>query len=297
MAELRRAQQRRRRLRVGAIAAVIIVIFIVLAYVTTRGGSKHKTNVATASTTATTSASASSTSTVAVGANGVPLGLKLRTPPPVSKSCTNSPTPTAATTTIPAKGNAVSIVPAPAGVGFPKPNGTSPRYTKFSSAPPFCIDVTKTYTATMVTDVGTITIHLYPKVAPVTVNSFVFLAGYHYFDGTVFHRVIPNFVDQGGDPTGTGEGGPGYTFADELPTSAAAYVNGSVAMANSGANTNGSQFFLVVNGGGKQLTPNYSVFGQITGGLGVANAINAGGSTSGTPTKIHKVLKVTITES
>jgi cyclophilin family peptidyl-prolyl cis-trans isomerase len=206
-------------------------------------------------------------------------------------------------TTVPAKGNQVSIVAAPATVGFPALNGSAPRYTKFSAAPPFCIDATKTYTAAIQTDVGTITITLLSKYAPQSVDNFVFLAGYHYYDGTVFHRVIPGFMDQGGDPTGSGTGSPGYTIADEYPKSAAAYDNGAVAMANTGQpHTGGSQFFLVSGTGGQQLTPAYSVFGQITGGLGVAKQINDDGnsnqSASGVPPKVtHKIIKVTITES
>ena len=113
---------------------------------------------------------------------------------------------------------------------------------------------------------------LLPANAPLTVNNFVYLAGYHYFDGIVFHRVVKGFVDQGGDPTGTGTGSPGYQFADELPKSPSAYDAGALAMANSGANTNGSQFFLVVGSGGQQLTPpNYSMFGQIINGINIIN--------------------------
>ncbi|MBO0693960.1 MAG: peptidylprolyl isomerase [Acidimicrobiaceae bacterium] len=184
---------------------------------------------------------------------------------------------------------------------FPKLDGTSPHYTAFSSPPPFCIDVKKTYTATITTDAGVITMDLLPKFAPITVNNFVFLSGYHYFDGIVFHRVIKGFVNQTGDPTGTGSGGPGYEFKDELPKSAAAYDNGSVAMANSGPNTNGSQMFLVVNRGGAELSPNYTMFGQIIRGLNVSAAINAGGasptSQTGTPTTMHKIRSVKITEA
>ncbi len=107
----------------------------------------------------------------------------------------------------------------------------------------------------MQTDIGTFTVELLPKYAPVTVNNFVFLAGYHYFDGIVFHRVIPGFMNQGGDPTATGSGGPGYQFKDELPSASSAYDTGAVAMANSGPNTNGSQFFIVVPGGGERAEP------------------------------------------
>ncbi|HEX4864863.1 MAG TPA: peptidylprolyl isomerase, partial [Acidimicrobiales bacterium] len=199
----------------------------------------------------------------------------------------------------PASGNAVSIVPAPAHVPFPNLDGSSPRYTKFSAAPSFCLDTSKTYTATFKTDAGNFTVELLPKYAPVSVNNFVFLAGYHYYDGIVFHRVVTGFVDQAGDPTGTGAGGAGYSWADELPSSGSAYQTGALALANSGANTNNGQFFIVVPGGGAALTPNYTVFGHVTSGIDVVEKINADGSQSqsGTPTKYHKIMSVSISES
>jgi cyclophilin family peptidyl-prolyl cis-trans isomerase len=204
---------------------------------------------------------------------------------------------TAATTTTTAPPTSVPLLPAPANVGCPNLNGSSPHYTKFTAAPPMCIDVTKTYTATLDTDVGNIVITLNPAEAPKTVNNFVFLIGYHFYDGTAFHRVIPGFVDQGGDPLGTGQGGPGYQFADELPKSASLYVSGSLAMANSGANTNGSQFFIVVGTGGSQLTAAYSLFGQVTSGLDVATKINNDGTSGGTPKVVHKIIKATVAVS
>ncbi|MGH9028045.1 MAG: peptidylprolyl isomerase, partial [Acidimicrobiales bacterium] len=114
---------------------------------------------------------------------------------------------------------------------LPAPDGSSPKRQKFDAEPPMCIDTAKRYTAEMTTSQGSMTIALDPISAPKTVNSFVFLARYHYFDGIVFHRIIPGFVLQGGDPTGTGRGGPGYQFADELPA-AGRYEVGSLAMAN-----------------------------------------------------------------
>jgi cyclophilin family peptidyl-prolyl cis-trans isomerase len=148
----------------------------------------------------------------------------------------------------------------------------------------------------MTTDAGVITIALDAVAAPVTVNNFVVLARYHYFDGIAFHRVIPGFVDQGGDPTGTGSGGPGYQFKDELPP-AGAYKIGSIAMANSGANTNGSQFFLIAGQQGVALPPNYSLFGLSSGGLDVISKINQDGDSSGTPKVVHKMTTVTIAEA
>jgi cyclophilin family peptidyl-prolyl cis-trans isomerase len=192
---------------------------------------------------------------------------------------------------------AVAVLPAPANVGCPTLGGTSPHYTKFTSAPPMCIDPKKSYTATIQTDVGTITAKLDPVAAPKTTNNFVFLAGYHFFDGIIFHRVVPQFVIQGGDPTGTGSGGPGYQFADELPK-AGAYKIGSLAMANSGVNTNGSQFFIITGQQGVSLPANYSLFGQVSAGGDVMTKINADGAADPNPPKvIHRMIKVTITEA
>ncbi len=168
----------------------------------------------------------------------------------------------------------------------------------YSSYPPMTIDPAKTYTATITTDIGPFTVRLDPKAAPKAVNSFVFLAEHHFFDCIIFHRVIPSFVDQTGDPTGTGEGGPGYQFADELPKKASPqYPLGSVAMANSGPNTNGSQFFVVAGSEGETLAPSYTLFGTVTSGLDVVEKINAAGSTSGKPTTLHRMVSVTIAES
>jgi cyclophilin family peptidyl-prolyl cis-trans isomerase len=108
--------------------------------------------------------------------------------------------------------------------------------------------------------------------APRTVNNFVYLAGYHYYDGIIFHRIINGFMCQGGDPTGTGTGGPGYRFGDELPKPGQ-YQIGSVAMANAGPNTNGSQFFIVSGGSGVSLPPAYALFGQVVKGLDVVDAM------------------------
>ena len=177
----------------------------------------------------------------------------------------------------------------------PNPDGTSPKQQHFDGPPPMCIDPARRYSAEMVTTKGTMRLALDPMAAPKTVNNFVFLARYHFFDGLTFHRVIPGFVVQGGDPQGTGAGGPGYTFADELPA-AGAYKIGSLAMANSGANTNGSQFFIITGSDGVQLPPQYSLFGMVTSGIDVAHKIEADGTSSGTPKVVHKMVSVTITE-
>jgi peptidylprolyl isomerase len=179
---------------------------------------------------------------------------------------------------------------------IPNPDGTSEQRQSFKSAPPMIIDTTKTYTATMVTSKGTMEILLDALGAPVTVNSFVYLARWHYYDGVIFHRVIPGFVLQGGDPTGKGTGGPGYRFNDELPKPGR-YELGSLAMANSGPHTNGSQLFVISGPDGIRLPPLYALFGKVVKGLDVVEAINAVGAPSGTPRERVVIESVTITEA
>ena len=186
----------------------------------------------------------------------------------------------------------------------PPADGSAKRQTAFDGPPKKCIDAKLTYTATFETDAGTFAVKLDPKKAPFTVNNFVVLARYHYFDGVPFHRVIPDFVLQGGDAEkGDGTGGPGYTFRDELPKPGD-YKAGSLAMANSGPDTNGSQFFVVTSAAGAKTlvqavggSAKYSLFGQVTSGMDIVKAIEADGDTSGTPKVVHKMVKVTVVES
>ena len=259
MEELRRAQQRSRQRRRTITFVAVGLAIVGLIYLTTRGSGKSKAKSVS-----------TGTSTTVVGA----------------------------TTTAPGASTPVSVplLPAPANTSCPKFDGSSPHYTKFAAAPPQCLDPTKTYTVTFETDAGTFAAVLNPKQAPKTANNFAFLAGYHYFDGIAFHRVIPGFVIQGGDPTGTGGGGPGYSFADELPQ-AGQYKLGSLAMANSGPNTNGSQFFVITGDHGVGLQPNYSLFGQVTTGMDVVKKIEADGTSSGAPKVTHKMIKVTVSVS
>jgi len=177
----------------------------------------------------------------------------------------------------------------------PAPDGSSPQQRKFDGEPPMIIDTAKRYVATMATSHGTMVINLDPLAAPKTVNSFVFLARYHYFDGIVFHRIIPGFVLQGGDPTGSGSGGPGYRFDDELPA-AGRYQVGSLAMANSGPNTNGSQFFVISGPDGVRLPPLYSLFGEVVSGLDVVERIDGVGTRTGSPTERVVIESVTVEE-
>jgi cyclophilin family peptidyl-prolyl cis-trans isomerase len=204
----------------------------------------------------------------------------------------------AASTTTTAKGVTTTTLKQGDPESCPPAEGTSERFLSFAKAPKMCIDEAKTYTALVKTDVGDITIKLRTKDAPKTVNTFVFLARNKFFDGIIFHRVVTDFMDQTGDPEGTGRGGPGYKFDDEIPDGYT-YKAGDVAMANSGPNTNGSQFFLVASdNGAKALTASYSPFGTVTKGMDVVTAINNDGSPdqAGTPKVTHKIVSVTITE-
>jgi len=171
----------------------------------------------------------------------------------------------------------------------------------YDAPPPLTIDPSKTYTATLATSCGDIVVRLDAKAAPRTVNNFVFLAREGCYDGLTFHRVVPGFVIQGGDPTGDGTGGPGYTFADELPDDG--YPTGSVAMANRGPGTNGSQFFIVT--GDASLLPNsYNRFGEVVRGMDVARTIEGfadpaadpGDPAAGVPTSPIWIDGVTISE-
>ena len=146
---------------------------------------------------------------------------------------------------------------------------------QWSSPPPLSIDAQRTYVALIETGKGTIKVELYPQHAPQTVNNFIFLAREGFYDGVAFHRVIPNFVIQGGDPTGSGCGGPGYKFADELKGNPLKHETGSLSMANAGPNTNGSQFFIT-HAPQPHLDGKHTVFGKVVAGQEVVDAILPG---------------------
>jgi len=141
---------------------------------------------------------------------------------------------------------------------------------QYDQVPDLAIDLDGGYTATLHTNLGDITIEFLSAEAPLAVNNFLFLAGDGFYDGVVFHRVIPGFMIQGGDPTGSGKGGPGYRFRDELD-GPGGYARGTVAMANSGRNTNGSQFFICHGSPG--LPHSYTIFGKVTSGMDAVDAI------------------------
>jgi peptidyl-prolyl cis-trans isomerase B (cyclophilin B) len=146
---------------------------------------------------------------------------------------------------------------------------------QYSAPPPMTIDPSKAYTATFKTSAGDIVVDLFPKEAPNTVNNFVFLARDGFYDGTTFHRVINDFMIQGGDPTGTGRGGPGYRFEDEFKGNPHKHQVGSLSMANAGPNTNGSQFFIT-HIATDWLNGKHTVFGQVRTGQEVVNAVKQG---------------------
>ncbi len=151
--------------------------------------------------------------------------------------------------------------------------GAVPKHKTYSAPPPLTIDTSKQYTATIETEKGDLVLELFARDVPVTVNNFVFLTREGFYDGLVFHRVIPGFVAQGGDPTGTGTGSPGYYFADEFTEHT--HVAGALSMANAGPNTNGSQFFITYTPQ-HHLDGKHSVFGQLIEGMDVLEKIQQG---------------------
>ncbi|HEX3356454.1 MAG TPA: peptidylprolyl isomerase [Tepidisphaeraceae bacterium] len=153
-----------------------------------------------------------------------------------------------------------------------EPTTKSGKDQTWDKPPEMKIDASKTYTVTIDTNKGKIVLELFAKDAPKTVNSFVFLARQNFFNGTIFHRVIPGFMIQGGDPTGTGRGGPGYEFENENKDTSKTFDTGVVGMANSGPNTNGSQFFIMDAPSGLPAH-DYTIFGKVKEGQDVVHAI------------------------
>jgi len=171
-------------------------------------------------------------------------------------------------------------------------NTTGVKVMNWSKPPAMQIDKNKKYTATIQTEKGNLVIDLFAKDVPITVNNFVFLVGQGFYDGTTFHRVLPGFMAQGGDPTGTGMGSPGYKFANEI--TAHKHVAGAVSMANSGPNTNGSQFFITYVAT-PWLDGGYNVFGQLTQGMDVLNKLTPRDLDKNPNFTGDKIIKVTIT--
>jgi cyclophilin family peptidyl-prolyl cis-trans isomerase len=263
------AKHNKRRKTIRNVIIVVVAAAIIIGIVALVSGNKSKPSSATKNSTTTTTSSSSTTSTTS-GANA----------------------------TAQAAANKVAVA-----AGCPASTSATVNTQKYAAAPAMTIDPTKTYTATVVTTAGTFTIALDPKAAPVTVNNFVFLANKGYYHCIIFHRVIPQFMDQTGDPTGTGSGGPGYTIKDEDPPKAAnpadQYPIGSVDMANTGApNSGGSQFFIVSGPEGQSLPNQYAQFGTVTSGLNVVQTINMQGSAAGVPPDVtQRIIAVTIHQS
>lgn len=181
----------------------------------------------------------------------------------------------------------------------PAADDTAVRTTKFAAAPPTCIDVTKAYTATLRTSKGTLTFDLDAVAAPNTVNNFVVLSRFHFYDGLTFHVIVPGYIAQGGDPLGTGEGDAGYRFADELPASGK-YAVGDLLMANVAGepSSNGSQFFIVLGKTGAALPLQYTRFGHVSGTFAATlKSIAKVGSDNGTPKAPVTIQAITISES
>jgi cyclophilin family peptidyl-prolyl cis-trans isomerase len=258
--EAKQEAVKKRGLFLGTILAVVLGgLFLI--YLTSRGGNDD-------------TEATDSTLTILAGDEG----------PDDADSTTTSSSLAETTTTTPGTEPVSAVSAPPPGAGVtgetecPESDGSSERVTSFENAPPMCIQVAG---------------------APNTVNNFVVLARYHYYDGVPFHRIIPDFVIQGGDAVGDplGTGDPGYSFADELPADDK-YQIGSLAMANSGPDTNGSQFFVITGDEGTQLPPSYSLFGMVTDGLDVVETIEAIPTTAqDAPTESIVIESVTITES
>ncbi|MBA3654046.1 MAG: peptidylprolyl isomerase [Actinobacteria bacterium] len=181
------------------------------------------------------------------------------------------------------------------GLGCPRPQGESRRTAFPPAGVPDCLVVGHTYTARITTDAGAFVIALDPTKAPRSVNVFVVLARYHFYDDITFHKAVPGFFVQSGDPKEEGVTGPGFTYDDQLPAKGA-YLAGSVAMANQTKGANGSQFLVMVQAA-PALEPNYPLFGQVVEGLDVVKKIAADGGPRGDPKVVHRLLRVAVTES
>jgi len=178
----------------------------------------------------------------------------------------------------------------------PPVEGADSQTRQFDAMPPECLEPGASYEAIVTTNMGEFTIAVEPDTAPVAANNFVFLARNQYFDDTVCHRIIPDFVVQCGDPTATGTGGPGYTIVDEPPT--VPYEIGSIAMAKTAApDSAGSQFFIVTGSDGASLPPEYALFGRVTDGFDTAvAAMAAAGTPSGEPSEPVEIQSIRIVQ-
>jgi cyclophilin family peptidyl-prolyl cis-trans isomerase len=263
LAAQEKTRKRRQQVRNLIIVAVVALLIVGIAFAVS-GGNKNKS--ATSGSTTTTTKSTSQL--------------------------------TAADKTAQKAANAVAVK-----AGCPASTATRVNTQKYAAAPAMTLNQGDLYAATFKTTAGTFIIALDARTAPITVNNFVFLADKGYYHCVIFQRVIPGFMDQAGDPTGLGTGGPGYTITDEYPAKAASaadqYPLGSVAMANTGApNSGGSQFFVVTGAQGESLPNTYSLFGRVVSGMSVVLKINAEGSAAGVPPDVtERILSVHIEKS
>jgi cyclophilin family peptidyl-prolyl cis-trans isomerase len=269
--QMQRQAKRRQNIRRGIILGIVAVL--VLGAGTLLFSSKSPTT-----TTTTTSTTAVTTTTAAV------------TTTTIAK---------ARVAALQAAANAKAV-----SAGCPASTATRANNLSWTKAPAMTIDKSKTYEAHFVTTAGNFVVKLDAATAPITTNNFVFLAQHDFYKCVIFHRVIPGFVIQGGDPTGTGNSGPGYTIADEYPKAGnPTYPLYSLAMANTGAaHSGGSQFFIVTGASGETLANTYSLFGQVISGINVVKIINNEGNPSQSaggvpPVVTNRMLSVTITES
>jgi cyclophilin family peptidyl-prolyl cis-trans isomerase len=272
--QMQRQAKRRQNIRRGIIFGIVAVLVL-------GAGTLLFSSKTTPTTLATTTTAPSNTTTTAAAA----------TPTTIPK---------ARAAALQTKANAAAVA-----AGCPASPTTRVNNLTFPKAPVVTIDKTKTYEAHFVTTAGDFVVKLDAATAPITTNNFVFLAQHDFYKCVIFHRVIPGFVIQGGDPSGTGTSGPGYTIPDELPaTGNPTYPLYSVAMANeSKPHTGGSQFFIVTGTSGESLPAQYSLFGQVISGQSVVKAINDQGNTGpasnpGVPPVVtNRMLSVTITQS
>jgi cyclophilin family peptidyl-prolyl cis-trans isomerase len=261
---MQRHHQRRRNVRRGVIVAVVAALVIGIGAFLFSGGK-------TPTTTTTTTAAAAATTTTIAGETTADLAAQTAS-------------------------NAKAVA-----YGCPASTSTPVNTLSWKTAPPMTIDTAKTYDADVDTTAGDFVVQLNATAAPITVNNFVFLAQHNFYKCVIFQRVIPGFMIQGGDPTGTGSGSPGYTIADEYPKAGSpTYPLYSIAMANTGAaHSGGSQFFIVTGSSGETLSPTYSLFGRVISGVNVVKTIqNAGNSSetaNGTPPLVtYRILNITI---
>jgi cyclophilin family peptidyl-prolyl cis-trans isomerase len=268
--QMQRQAKRRQNIRRGIIFGIVAVLVL------GAGTLLFSTNTTTTTLpTTTTTPSSNTTSTVAT------------TPTTIPK---------ARAAALQTKANAAAVA-----AGCPASTATRVNNLTWAKAPAVTIDKTKTYEAHFVTTSGNFVVKLDAATAPITTNNFVFLAQHDFYKCVIFHRVIPGFVIQGGDPSGTGSSGPGYTIADEYPKAGnPTYPLYSVAMANTSApHSGGSQFFIVTGASGEALPNKYSLFGQVISGQSVLATINNEGLPgSGQPPVVtNRMLSVTITDS